>query len=278
MFLSFFTVLLTSPLLQTILFILLGAIASVLNGALWYMCLPLIIVVIRFRPFVFELLVMTHLIEDSLGNYNWFSKIDEQIILGGIPIADKGHDKTLQQKYGVTCVVSVVENFEINSNTLAGQALNGDEWKRQDVEHGLFPSPDFYPPSFDLMNSAADFMAEHFRNRKGGVVYVHCKSGMGRSASVVIAYLMKHKRMKLLNAYDYVRKERKEIFRRKSSQMANLMKYETYLQERYSGGIISPLASPEPSRHQGSGVDTNGGFIGMANGNSSYLSRETDIA
>ena len=56
--------------------------ASVLNGALWYMCLPLIIVVIRFRPFVFELLVMTHLIEDSLGNYNWFSKIDEQIILG----------------------------------------------------------------------------------------------------------------------------------------------------------------------------------------------------
>ena len=103
-------------------------------------------------------------------------------------------------------------------------------------------------------------------------MYVHCKSGMGRSASVVIAYLMKHKRMKLLNAYDYVRKERKEIFRRKSSQMTNLMKYEIYLQERNSAGIVSPLASPEPSRHQG-GIDA----INSTN-SSSYLSRETDIA
>ena len=98
-------------------------------------------------------------------------------------------------------------------------------------------------------------------------MYVHCKSGMGRSASVVIAYLMKHRRMKLLNAYDYVRKERKEVFKRKSRQMTNLMKYETYLHERNSGGIISPLASPEPLK--------NGNVAG---GNSSYLSRETDIA
>ena len=86
----------------------------------------------------------------------------DDVNLSGIPLTGMGHDKTLQQTYGVTCVVSVVENFEINSNTLAGQAINGNEWKRQDIEHGLFSSPDFYPPSFDLMNIAADFMAGQF--------------------------------------------------------------------------------------------------------------------
>ena len=69
------------------------------------------------------------------------------------------HAKTLQQTHGVTCVVSIVQDFEINSNTLAGQAINGDEWKRLDMEHRMFPSPDFHPPSFDLMNDAADYMA-----------------------------------------------------------------------------------------------------------------------
>lgn len=71
----------------------------------------------------------------------------------------------------MTCVVSVVQDFEINSNTLAGQAVDGDEWKRQDIEHELFPSPDFYPPSFDLMNSAADYMAG-----KGSTVQLICLS------------------------------------------------------------------------------------------------------
>ncbi len=72
------------------------------------------------------------------------------------------HEKELQEYRGVTCVVSVVQDFEIHSHTLAGQAINKNDWKRLDVEHELFPCPDFYPPPFDVLNSAADFMAGIF--------------------------------------------------------------------------------------------------------------------
>jgi protein-tyrosine phosphatase len=58
------------------------------------------------------------------------------------------------------------------------------------------------------------------------VVYVHCKSGIGRSASVVAAYYMKHRRMSAEDAVSHIRKMRAEIFRPTSSQMANLLEYE----------------------------------------------------
>lgn len=42
----------------------------------------------------------------------------------------------------------------------------------------------------------------------GGVVYVHCVSGVSRSSTLVIAFLMKHRDMSLRQAFDYVRERR----------------------------------------------------------------------
>ena len=55
---------------------------------------------------------------------------------------------------------------------------------------------------FEFINSAL---------AQGGTVYVHCFQGVSRSASVVIAYLMKYKKMKFQKAFEFLRKRRSII-------------------------------------------------------------------
>jgi protein-tyrosine phosphatase len=43
------------------------------------------------------------------------------------------------------------------------------------------------------------------------VVYVHCAAGVSRSASVVIAFLMKEFKMKFQEAFDFVKERRPQI-------------------------------------------------------------------
>jgi protein-tyrosine phosphatase len=63
-------------------------------------------------------------------------------------------------------------------------------------------------------------------------VYVHCKSGMGRSASLVAAYLMRYKFMDPHTARATIAMKRPVIFSVKSSQLKNLIKFESYLRTR----------------------------------------------
>lgn len=46
---------------------------------------------------------------------------------------------------------------------------------------------------------------------KGGFIFVHCNAGVSRSASIVIAYLMKTERLKYQQAYDAVKNVRECI-------------------------------------------------------------------
>ena len=71
------------------------------------------------------------------------------------------------------------------------------------------------------------------RNEKRKV-YVHCKSGIGRSSSMVIAYLMKYKRMTAKSAHAFVISKRSVIFPEKSPMMKNMLDYEVYLKSRES--------------------------------------------
>jgi len=41
--------------------------------------------------------------------------------------------------------------------------------------------------------------------RRGGKSLIHCVAGVSRSASLCIAYLIKHKRMSLRKAYQHVK-------------------------------------------------------------------------
>ena len=57
-----------------------------------------------------------------------------------------------------------------------------------------------------LLGPTADLISELLTNKE--VVLVHCSSGISRSSTIVIAYLMKHRKLSLESAYDKVFRSR----------------------------------------------------------------------
>lgn len=70
----------------------------------------------------------------------------------------------------------------------------------------------------------------HFR-KNGSKCLVHCKMGVSRSASTVIAYAMKEYGWNLDRAYDYV-KERRTVTKPNPSFMRQLEEYQGILLAR----------------------------------------------
>ena len=57
---------------------------------------------------------------------------------------------------------------------------------------------DHKEPTVEAMRTAVSFI-EHHRKRGSGV-YIHCKSGRGRSAAIAMAWLLEVKKMRPLEA------------------------------------------------------------------------------
>ncbi|KAG5263723.1 hypothetical protein AALO_G00267890 [Alosa alosa] len=73
-------------------------------------------------------------------------------------------------------------------------------------------------------NEAIEFI-DSIRN-KGGRVFVHCQAGISRSATICLAYLMRTNRVKLEEAFEFV-KQRRSIISPNFSFMGQLLQFES---------------------------------------------------
>ena len=86
---------------------------------------------------------------------------------------------------GIKGVVSINEEFE------RVVTLTPEEWASHGVEMKRINCGDFnFVPSKTELKEAADFIQDKIN--QGGSVYVHCKAGRTRSATVVATYLILH--------------------------------------------------------------------------------------
>ena len=95
------------------------------------------------------------------------------------------------------------------------------------MDHVRIPVED--RPNTDLsvyFDSVSDKIEE--ARISGKHVLVHCRAGISRSPTIVIAYLMKHKAMNLLDAYNHV-KSRRPFALPKPGFWKQLMDYERQL-------------------------------------------------
>jgi len=183
-----------------------------------------------YKELIFEILVIIHAIEYLNGTFKWYNKVDDDgIYLGAIPIMED-HSYLISKKLNINAVLTINEEYELNCNTLIGKPITSNEWQNLNVDHLVLYSPDFKPPSFELLIKGSDWINKQVVQHKK--VYVHCKSGMGRSASLVAAYLMRYKFMDPHTARATIAMKRPVIFSVKSSQLKNLIKFESYLRTR----------------------------------------------
>lgn len=228
-----FSSLFFSKLIQCTVLTILGLAFAIRKKHWVYFALPLCMTAFYIKTLIFEFFVLVHVINQNLGTFKWHTKIDDNLYLGAIPFVDP-HLSTFQKTLRVKAVLSINETFELTSHTLFGPVVRPAQWIENGIHHKQLSSPDFFPPSFDLLDKGAAYVNYHLT--EGRTVYVHCKSGIGRSASVIIAYLMKYKRLSVHEAFSTVKVLRGEIFSVNSAQLRNMVQYENFLK---SGGSSS---------------------------------------
>ena len=107
---------------------------------------------------------------------HWWDKLTEEpILLGALPFS---RDVPQLQAEGVTGVINMC--IEYPGPKLA--------YEKSGIDQLWLPTVDFTPPTIADIRQAIEFIERH--QKDGGKVYVHCKAGRGRSATVVLCWLM----------------------------------------------------------------------------------------
>jgi atypical dual specificity phosphatase len=155
------------------------------------------------KSIYYPTLSYNYLLGRMLRVRRWWDPVDDHVILGARPMrGDPGRLKLL----GVTGVVNTCEE-------LRGPL---DEYRVLEIEQLWLPTTDFHHPSELNVQTGAEFIERH--RQAGGKVYVHCKAGRARSATIVLWWLVRYQQLSPEQAQQRILQARphsnREIFRR----------------------------------------------------------------
>jgi atypical dual specificity phosphatase len=126
----------------------------------------------------------------------WWDKIDAHVILGAVPFPS---DVEALFDLGVRGVVNTCDEY-------TGPV---DEYMVHGMDQFHMPTIDFTHPSDLDVRAAVEFIDRHAAN--GDRVYIHCKAGRGRSATVAICWLMHSKGMTAVEAQAWLTERRPHV-------------------------------------------------------------------
>lgn len=126
-----------------------------------------------------------NVILEKVTSRTWWNRIDEKIVLGALPFRGE-NAKQLIEEEKIGAVISMNEDYELRlfSN-------QGPEWKKLGVEFLQLATTDiFEAPSAEKLKLGVEFIQKMSNERPSSSIYVHCKAGRTRSATLVGCYLM----------------------------------------------------------------------------------------
>lgn len=109
--------------------LLVSVLFAILKDIYWPLVATLALGGFLFRAIVFEVFLMVHVIESSLGLWDWYTRIDEGLYLGAIPMESLQHLSNLTLDLGITAVLTVNEKYELGTRTIAGKPIQPEDWK-----------------------------------------------------------------------------------------------------------------------------------------------------
>lgn len=134
----------------------------------------------------------------------WWNRIDDRIVLGAIPLKNYDHDEMLVRDERIGYVLSMVEMFEIEARSPITKPVQPADWAERKVQQRILETPDYGGVALEVIDRGVDTLLEWTAeiDKATGAhsgagpspspsIYVHCKAGRGRSATIVGAYLMK---------------------------------------------------------------------------------------
>ena len=129
---------------------------------------------------------------------NWWDHVEDHLILGAMPLRSDVKKLAAENVRGV---VNMCKEYPGPK----------DLYAENHIEQLWLPTVDFNPPSLDDVRRGVDFIQRHIE--KGQTVYVHCKAGRARSATVVMCFLIAHRKMSIDQAHRFLLEKRPHISR-----------------------------------------------------------------
>lgn len=163
---------------------------------------------------------------------SWWNHVDKQVILGARPFR---RDAKRLREAGVTGVVNMCEEY-------FGPMR---EYERLGIEQLHLPTIDFTHPLEEHVEAGAAFIEKHVS--QGGTVYVHCKAGRARSATIVLWWLVRYRGMTPAQAQALLSKYRAHI---------NPRVYLRPVIQRLYTNWLAAQGSPNPTAEAKAAVET----------------------
>lgn len=125
----------------------------------------------------------------AVAGHRLYDVITPHVILGVMPTKEDA--KHLKETFpNLKLVISAQEDYENSPNTdfslLSTQLAS--EWKEMGVDQHQLPMPDF-AANIDVFDLHKAVLRMRSCVEAGDIVYVHCKAGVGRSPTLILAYL-----------------------------------------------------------------------------------------
>ncbi|CAM9473527.1 unnamed protein product [Lampetra fluviatilis] len=142
----------------------------------------------------------------------WFDRVDATVVLGALPL--RGLTEQLVKQENVRGVITMNEPYETRflCNSL-------EEWRDAGVEQLTLSTVDFTGvPSPQQLHAGVAFALKYAA--LGHSVYVHCKAGRSRSATMVAAYLIQVHGWDVQEACNHLRSLRQHVLIRPTQREA----------------------------------------------------------
>ncbi len=166
----------------------------------------------------------------NLIDWNWINHIGTfdgvNIYLSALPIRTSGMDTLSDLETNeVKAVLSMNKAFETKSPGYFTSPIKPSEYKEKGIYQLQIPTPDCETIYFEMIMRGVEFIHWNVKNKRN--INIHCKAGRGRSALILMCYLIKYQNMTARSAFDLIKGKRKQAgFSESSAEWRTLKNFE----------------------------------------------------
>lgn len=178
-------------------------------------------------PFLYPITVMDLIVRNQLTrwfpsfNQSWWHEVFPRLYLGGILMADRNHLEQIKS-LGIGSIFAILEEKEALTETFFSVPLKESDWQKAEIAYQRLSCPDMHAMELEEIEQAVEWVDQNIS--AGKAVYIHCKAGRGRSAMIVIAYLIRYHGMEYKDALQYLSQKR-SVIRFRPCQLKRLKEF-----------------------------------------------------